>query len=239
MSEVLIYGHGSNSISDSNNGRFIRYVKDIREFKRRVLTEDFSIIIIDLEKREQHGIDAAEYARQIPRQCLTPIVFLYINEKYEAEAFHRIHCYDYLIKPIDANSMFKLISICMQRMSVTSDDDTIVFHIGAKRYPVSKDDIYFIEISGRNATVHTKNKELKVPYLVLDDFLGQYGTMFVKIHRAIAVNRKYITKLNISEQTIELEDGHLLGVGRRYMVGLRKEFDEVAYKRYTRKKDNR
>src|SRR5438270_12317359 len=72
------------------------------ETLRRLLDQDFAVIILDVQ---MHGLDGFETAKQIrgrDRSRNTPIIFLtaYESDKFPAAQAYKLGAVDYLIKPI-------------------------------------------------------------------------------------------------------------------------------------------
>ena len=226
MSEVLIYGAHFPMPLGERNGKFIRFVSTKREFKTFLTSDNYSMIIIDLEGREKEGFSLAEYVRQIPRHCSVPILFFAKNRRLEKRAFHEIHCYDYFVKPLSNDDIIQIVYLCTRRMAGKNDCTDIVFPVNNDKYLFKMQDIYYLEANGKYVTVNTASYILDVPYLILDDFMGNYGEHFLRVHRAYVVNRLHIRCVDLTSATVELDNGVVLEVGRKYISGLRQEFGE-------------
>src|SRR5581483_4535259 len=72
------------------------------EALRRVLEEDFAVILMDVKMPEMDGFEAARLIRQRERSRLTPIIFLTAYERDDAEMYrgYSLGAVDYLFKPI-------------------------------------------------------------------------------------------------------------------------------------------
>lgn len=228
MAEILIFGKNNTfPVGAMSERHELCVTTRMAEAKKRLVSEEFALIIIDLEDREKSGMDLARFVRQIPRQCMTPILFFSRDRRMEKKAFHEIHCYDYFLKPIDMEDIIQILYLCMRRITIRKKNNTIVFSVGSDRYPVLREDILYLENVPRNVIVHTLSMDLTVPYLKLADFVGQYGAGFVQIHRSIVVNLNKIRCVDYSKALIELrETGEQLSIGRTYLPVIRKLFDE-------------
>jgi sigma-B regulation protein RsbU (phosphoserine phosphatase) len=69
---------------------------------RRLLEEDFALILMDVRMPGMDGFEAAELIRQRKRSRHTPIIFLTASESTDAQAFkgYALGAVDYLVKPI-------------------------------------------------------------------------------------------------------------------------------------------
>lgn len=72
---------------------------------RRLLKEEYAVIILDVRLPGMDGFEIAEIIRERPKSCRTPIIFLTGLSKDQPQVFHgySLGAVDYLIKPIDAN----------------------------------------------------------------------------------------------------------------------------------------
>ncbi len=236
MSFVLIYGTESTVVKQMG-GRVdeseVLITRNAAEVKKHIRYDDITMIIIDLENREKKGAELADYVRQVPRQCMTPILFLAKNRKLEWWAFHEIHCYDYILKPIDPMQIMQILVLCMKRMADNEKNRPIIFTIGKDRYPVYPREILYLDRSDRSVTIHTTTINLRVPSLRLGEFVNLFGEQFIQIHRGTVVNRDHIRCIDLKNCVIEMKNGRgVLDIGRTYIGVVRKEFDETNFKLY-------
>ena len=77
------------------------------EALRRLLDEDFALIIMDVRMPEMDGFETAELIRQRPRSQDTPIIFLtaFANDDVQVFKGYSLGAVDYLSKPVDADDV--------------------------------------------------------------------------------------------------------------------------------------
>ena len=227
MAEILIFGDAPRNLVLPPQGvAEVIITKNPIEVKRRVCVEDFTMIIIDLDGREEHAMELARYIRDIPCQIMTPILFLARGHNQELDAFHDIHCYDYLIKPLSLQDVMKILFLCIQRMESADPEREIVFCVRAKQYPVNINDIMYIECLQRVVTVHTTTIDLRVPSLCLTSFIRDYAEDFLQIHRSVIVNRRFIRYIDPVKSVIELKGTREnLSIGKTYLSSVRNAFE--------------
>ncbi len=229
MSKILVYG----TLPVSENTEPIVYrdlivTRNMKRIHRILAFEDFSLIIIDLEGRGKKGMELASDIRSIPRQCMTPILFLSKDHKLEWDAFHKYHGYDFFIKPITTQNILTILCLALQNDKSGKPVRTIMVSNGAKRYPVRIDDILYVECLNRNTIIHTASSEIGVPALHLSDIMKTYTTDFIQIHRSTVVNRNQIRCVNAAQSIIELKNSHeQLPIGKTYVPVIRKIFDGI------------
>ncbi|MBO4396493.1 MAG: response regulator transcription factor [Eubacterium sp.] len=233
---VLIYGAESSVIKQMGDrvpDSEVLITRNAAEVKKHICYNEITMIIIDLEWREKKGVELADYIRQVPRQCMTPILFLANNRKLEWWAFHEIHCYDYIIKPIAPMQIMQILVLCMKRMADNEKNRPIIFTVGKDRYPIYPREILYLDRTDRSVTIHTTTINLRVPSLSLGEFVDVFGEQFVRIHRGTVVNRSYIRCIDLKNMVLEMKNGcGYLDIGRTYIGAVRKEFDETNFKLY-------
>jgi signal transduction histidine kinase len=74
-----------------------------REALRRLLEEDYAVILLDVQMPEMDGFETASLIRQRERSQRTPIIFLTANNKGDTQINrgYSVGAVDYLLKPLD------------------------------------------------------------------------------------------------------------------------------------------
>ena len=205
------------------------------EAKRALLYHRFPVILIHIGRKESDGIKLAEYIREIPRYYLTPIIFIAKDKQHEKWAFHQIHCYDYLIKPVSGEKMLKIICpLVSSEPGEENGEEKVLFQCGDKTVSVDVQDIIYLVSDNRYVQVHTVKEMFSVPYLCLNRFAGQYERYFVQCHRAVVVNRSFVSGVDFTSRIVSVP-GAELDMGRSYVKYIRKEFDGRYASLYNKK----
>ena len=91
-----------------------------------------------------------------------------------------------------------------------------------------------MEILNRNLIIHTLFDVLSFPYRRLGECIDQGRGELIQCHRAIAVNRAYVERLDYMKRLVILRDelGTVM-MGRKYIHNLREQFDEKRELTYT------
>lgn len=219
---------------ETEYGGITQYTK-LGEARRALLCQNFPVILIHLDRRESDGRKLAEYIREIPRYYLTPIIFIARDNQYEKWAFHKIHCYDYLIKPVSGEKMLKIICpLVSSKQGKENGEEKVLFQCGDKAVSVDVQDIVYLVADNRYVQVHTVKEMLLVPYLCLNRFAGQYERYFVQCHRAVVVNRSFVNRIDYTSRIVYVP-GAELDMGRSYLKYIRKEFDSRYASLYNKK----
>lgn len=229
MADILIFGEPPKGLlRPSRDQAQLLFTNNPVEVKRRVRVEDFTLIIIDLDHHEKQAMELANYIRDVPCQSMTPILILSSTHIFEWEAFHHIHCYNYILKPLSFQDVMEIMYLCIQCLEPDDPEHIIVFSCGAKQYPVNIRDILYIDCIRREVTVHTTTIELRVPSLRLSSFVQEYGDDFLQIHRSVIVNRRQIRCIDPVDALIELKNCRdVLSIGKTYLSAVRNAFDGI------------
>ena len=95
-------------------------------------------------------------------------------------------------------------------------------------------DILYLEICNKTLYVHTRYDVFSFPYRKLGVCMEQCGGDLVQCHRSIAVNCLYVKKIDyVNRQICLVKQYGNVALGRKYMKGLRKQFDERTQISYT------
>lgn len=114
--------------------------------------------------------------------------------------------------------------------------DVMRFYVRGVIYRAACEDIIYMESQNRCVQVHTREREIFVPYLKLCECMEKAGGHFVQCHRSILVNPKYIHEIQLSKKRIILREGRgELMIGRKYVQDLRRIFDVGGISQYTEK----
>ena len=225
MAKILIFeGRHETEFPDGEH-RDICIAGDCGRAREILLSDDYQVILIHLEDRDEEAVRFASFVREIPRYYLTPLLFLAKNRRYEQWASHEIHCYDYLVKPVKNQDIIKIIYPVYARLVQTEYRRQISFLVRGKAHIFNVDEIMYLTASNRNVKVYTTNGCLEVPYLRLNKFSLQYQEIFVQCHRAVVVNRDYVKCVDYTRGKVELP-GVTVEMGRNYYEIMHRAFDD-------------
>ena len=191
-------------------------------------------VLIDLEGQEKEGFELAFYLRGIHRYYLLPLIFLAEDRAYEEMAFHEIHCFDYVTKPVLMDQMIEILNLLSGRLDPACIPKGLVLRVKEGVYRVAMSEVVYVEILNRNLIIHTLFDVLSFPYRRLGECIDQGRGELIQCHRAIAVNRAYVERLDYMKRLVILRDelGTVM-MGRKYIHNLREQFDEKRELTYT------
>ena len=177
------------------------------------------VVFLDIQMPGLSGFDVISH---IQADLLPMIVFVTAYDQYAVDAFD-IHAVDYLLKPIDTQSLERAVSRCVQRkgtddrqqtkqkvlnaMATVADTArtsaspranvpaTLVIKDRDSISFVPQESINWIDAAGDYMCVHT-NEETHIVRSTLTQLIEQLNpTVFQRIHRSTVVNTQRVTKI--------------------------------------------
>lgn len=178
-----------------------------RKLLRSTVSFDLFLLDINLDTFDCDdigGICFAEEIRSIPEYGFTPIVMVTSVAGMEMEAYRKLHCYQYLVKPYDSSEIENLIRKVMMRVSLDRTPSLTVKKDGIN-YKISCSDICFIKAIPRGVCLYLKTEKMEVPYLSIRQLLEKLPEkMFFQCHRMFVVNREYVKYFDLVNQFIRV-----------------------------------
>lgn len=162
------------------------------------------LFYLDIHLKDESGLKFAEEIRKIDDYKLTWIIFVTIYKDYMLTAFKKIHCYDYIIKPYNIETIQRitrrLLSDSRYQIAVTEiSDKFIVVPIKNIEVKIYVHEIIFVEVFIRSSTIHTTQGPFTIDYLSLKKLnLMIQDKMILQSHRSYLVNVNYINKIEKS-----------------------------------------
>lgn len=226
--EILVYSKEQETCRAvaSALGSSVVFVDSSTDAKTYISEKDVKVLLIDLENAEQEGIALAHYLRGIHRYYLTPIVFLAENDRYERQAFHEIHCHEYLYKPVQPDRIREIVNLLCEKLDPHYIPKGLVIRMRSGIYRFEISDIIYIEILNKNLIVHTLYDVWKFPYRPIRECVEQGRGELVQCHRSMAVNRHFVEHIDYLNRQIRLtKRPERVLLGPKYIKGLRALFD--------------
>lgn len=171
--------------------------------------EQIDLFYIDVNLPDFNGLELAKKIRLLENYKLTWIVFITSHVEYMLQAFKSIHCYDYITKPYEKQSVIDTLSVlstnkAKNNQSSMKDREYIVIDSRSVALKLYTDDIIFIEVYLRTCTVHTITGvyELNISLKKVEEMIKDKNLL--KCHRAFVINKKYVEKIIKLEPTWEI-----------------------------------
>lgn len=193
------------------------YAREALDF---AVKDEIIAFFLDIQLEDYSGLELAKQIREIKAYQFTPIIFITAMPTRELEAFRQIHCYDYILKPFSKEEIeivFKKILIDYNLTYKLEDNQKLSLRFKSHVQLVEIGEILYIEYSNRRIFIHTKSEVIKYIHMPLKDMKKELPQSFIQIHQSIIINSKYLKKVDLSRQYLELERKDiLLPIGRSY-----------------------
>lgn len=156
------------------------------------------LFYVDVNIHDDSGINFALEVRKQSKYKLTWIVFITSYVEYMLEAFKKVHCYDYILKPYEKEKIqdiTKLLINSTQNLYPSSPLEKKSIIVNSKDIDIKifVEDIYFIEVYLHTSIIHTKNGEYKVDRLPLKKISSILNVNnIMQCHRSYLVNLDHI-----------------------------------------------
>ncbi|MFT9056754.1 MAG: LytTR family DNA-binding domain-containing protein [Ethanoligenens sp.] len=156
-----------------------------------------SLLVIDTELKDGSGLHCAAEIRKLPPYQLTWLIVISQYADAMLDAFRQLHCYEFLIKPYDANLLKKTGYLLLSKESTQIPNRPFrLFHNGHDNFKVYVDEIIFLEINARACTIHTAKRNYLLSRMPLKDVLRCINSPdVIQTHKSYAANIRHIRKI--------------------------------------------
>lgn len=190
------------------------------EAYKYAMEKEIDLFLIDIMLDENNvkdlaGIVFAENIRTMERYSFTPIIFITSLVDQQMNAFHRLHCFDYLEKPFDPLHAQELIKKAL-KMPVVEDRarEVLYYKKDSILFTLVVDEIKYIESHLRKITAHMADGNVDVPYYPNRTFMKDLPRKyFVQCNRNISLNRKYIEHVDKANLFVKIRGDRQVKIG--------------------------
>lgn len=193
---------------------------------------NYSAFFLDINLDESNvddhvGMEVATFIRSYLKYELTPIVMVTSVASLEMEAYRRLHCYQFLIKPymkVDVENVVKKL-LALQNVK---EEKSIVVKKDGINYRIKCNAIVYIKAVPRGICLYLKKESMKVPYLTIVKILEQLDKdEFIQCHRMFVVNKKHIENVDFVNRMIKMEHyDENIEIGGTYKNHLKEILDQ-------------
>lgn len=158
-------------------------------------TDDYKIIILDIEMEGMNGIETALEIRKKNQKVI--IWFLTVSEAYVMEGY-KAEAFRYLIKPLsyeEFSNQFQESIKWVEEKYVSP----IVVEYKNETYHLEEDDILFIEVYGHKLIYHLQDEPITTIDSLKNIETQLSKSNFVRIHRSYLINLKKVKTFNKAE----------------------------------------
>lgn len=191
---------------------------------------DLFLLDVNLDKEDQEdasGLIFAEKVRKVMRYELTPIVMLTSVGSLEIEAYRKIHCYQYILKPYEETEVCEVVKRILAHTRSLEKPYIIVKKNGIN-YKILCEDIVFCKAIPRGVCFYLKEEQMEVPYLSIRQLLDKLPKQgFIQCHRMFVVNHAYVRYYDLVNQMIQMEGyPDKIDIGVTYKAEVRRLLNE-------------
>lgn len=216
---------------------------EICDFKNRAdaylcaLEKEIDLFLIDIilepaRKNDNSGIVFADSLREHVKYRLTPIIFITVLSGLEPQLLKRVHCYDYIEKPIgDGELVRRRISNVIEGIEFgdkRKQREYIPLHYDGIGYMVYVDEVIYIVSRRGTLYIYTVDDTITIPHLSAKSFLHKiHDTLFLVPTYGTAVNPNYIDSIDFRNREVYLKGTEdVVTIGGRMLKQFREAYLE-------------
>ncbi len=232
-----------------------RLIRIIKEMKQKVSVYAFSseekalgfalihgidLFLVDIilhpkRRNDFSGITFVEKIRECSSCAGAQVIFITSLAGLEVDLLHRVHCYDYIEKPIEEERVRRLVDEILTCGEKTSKlPERMYFRIDGITYPIDVEEIRYVVHQNRILSVYNGKECIEVPNLPMKRFLNRVrDSVFLSPLRGTAVNIAYIESVDYVNQFIRMKGiKEPVGMGTVMKKKFRKEYEAYVKRGY-------
>lgn len=188
------------------------------------------IILEPTNGNDNSGIDFADKIRLMPEYKLTPIIFITTLQGLEVELLKRIHCYDYIEKPIGNGEIVKRrIKEALNAISTHTrilERESLTLHYDGLGYMFYIDEIIYFSSHRNRLHLCTINEKIEIPYVTAKSIKKKIKyAKFLEPTYGTFVNSMYIEHVDFRNKEVYLKNSEdILSIGGRKAKVFREEY---------------
>ena len=191
------------------------------ELLQKFVPGKYHVVFLDIYMPGITGIEAARRLRERDTRCL--LVFTTTSEDHVLDSYS-VYAAGYLLKPYTEGQLKETLDWCIQ--SLSDQLQVYEFVSDRERRQVALGDIFFIEIYGRDAVLHTADKDYTF-HRSLSEIEQELPEEFLRCHRSYLVNMRHIARALATD--FLLKDGRLVPIGTGMGPSVRQRFFDWAF----------
>lgn len=188
----------------------------------------FDLFLLDIhlnreEEEDRSGIWFAEEVRSMQQYEFTPLVRVTSIAGLEIEAYRRLHCYQYIVKPYIRAEIEEIVNKVLFHIR-TGNTPSILVKKDGINYKISCSEIVYCKAIPRGVCLCLKEEQLNVPYLSIRQLLEQLPKeQFFQCHRMYVVNQDAVMYYDLVNQVIQVEGyEERIDIGVTYKADVKK-----------------
>lgn len=193
------------------NVELIQKFTQPKKFTQFLENEECHAVLMDIKMPKVSGIELYRSLEPAP-----PVIFTTSYNDYAISAFE-INAVDYLLKPYS----FERFEQAMARLTKMFDSEPrrIRVRMSHSDVFVQVDEVNYLEAYGDYVKIYLTDGSRIVSRTTFGDMLSLIEEdQFIRTHRSFAINARLIVRISPGE--VELENGQVVPVGRKYKENL-------------------
>lgn len=184
----------------------------------------FSFIFLDIDLGKHNGVEIAKMIRKIQVNPVN-IVFVTSYAEYQTKVLS-IHTFDYLLKPIDKKSIYKVLDDLMfwYNSEGISLKERVTFKTINGLITVYIEDLLYFEYNNRRVDIVTKNHIYHMYDKIKSIVLKMTRYDFVSPHSAYVINMKEISQYIKSENKVIMTNGKNIPISQLKTKKFKEEY---------------
>ncbi len=194
------------------------------------ISNDVSVFLLDIQVEDYSGIELAKRLRSIKKYQFTPIIFITAMPTRQLEAFRKIHCYDYIIKPFTEEEAGKVLKkILIDYIDRPNETKNLALKFKNFTQMIPMNDILYVEYVNRRIIIITKDEKIKYMHMSMKKFKQLLDEdFFMQVHQSVIINSNYVEKIEFDAKSIKLYSvEEEIPIGRSYLKEVRGRFDDL------------
>lgn len=190
---------------------------------------EYDLILLDASISGKSGVQAARELRERDRNV--EIIFVSSSPEFAVESYS-VGAYYYLLKPVEADSLFPLLDRVGSKLSGQEEQGFVLkSRKGVVRVVFSR--LEFVEVIDKTVSFHLADKTVYEVTAALADFEEKLleRPEFFKTHRSYLVNFNYIRSIGLN--CVETTNGHDIPVSRQRRNSLQDAYMQFLSKTET------
>lgn len=187
-------------------------IGNIYEAYKIAMTKRMELFIVDIVLDSKipgdvSGIEFVDRIRRIEHYKYVPVVMMSSLEDLKFVVFNHLHCYGYLEKPIDMDSMKSILRDALEVPVIHHEKEYAYFRKDGILYSILKDDILYIETANRKNRITCKKEQIDVMYKSCKKSLEDLDSkQFIQCNRSTIVNKRCIKSVDCVNRYILLNE---------------------------------
>lgn len=204
------------------------YATNYDTAKSIIETESIHFFLLDIElipgNHEKDGINLGTYIRSIPKYKHTPILFLTARIDQIEIALNKTHCYNYLVKPYQYETLIESIHDLLDAPFLRDTSSIALKDINGIFFRINPENLCCIQSSSKSLILTCENGEMTTRQYTLEQLLCELPTNFCQCHKRYIINCHKVISYDKTSQIVHIGSfSNAIPIGRKY----KKDFERI------------